>query len=530
MGIDIDSLTVECPVTGERLPRFTKEHATKLRYPSLTKFRKEHGLDYNTAAQRSRQAFKRLYNVDFKRWVVGYQTQDEGMRYVTKIYEQGTTSHARAASRFPLSDGNFNAHFNGANPLAIFAFGNRSRYFGFDVDSKEEAPADAKAIIATLKEMGFDSDDIHVSFSGGKGYHIELFIDGHLPFQQWRRFGRTVLQTAGLTEDTIEFRPTSNNSHAWKLPLTMHPKTRKFAGYCDLDTLEVLGVQESHDYLVTIRQMPTSKVVNSIGQAADIDEPVKPKKRKDKSVKVVEQRLFKTTEEKRLTAVKLLTSGLPGSGTRWNAMRNVLIPYLKVELGCDESETKTHLMDFCKKELEAGRTTTPMDVCEKEIDDLIEGFYPIVDGIYSVVRELEISRTEIDWVVSVVEKGGTRMTRDLLWALLLLQKAYKTKKGDFFASRESVQALLTVPRTISPTTLQKSRDWLAKHEFIEFTVPKNAFTQRKATTYKLLNEEIGETEILDQLHFSEEMDSRALLHAITERLYTPRELKLFKLS
>lgn len=530
MGIDIDILTVECPVTGERLQRFTKEHAKKLRYPSLTKFRKEHDLNYNTAAQRSRQAIKRLYNVDFKRWVVGYRTRDEGMRYVTKIYEQGTTSHARAASRFPLSDGNFNAHFNGANPLAILAFGNRSRYFGFDVDSKEEAPADTLAIIGALKELGFDSDDIHVSFSGGKGYHVELFIDGHLPFAQWHRFGKTVLQLAGLSDEHIEFFPTLNNLNGFKLPLTKHPKTGLFAGYCDITSLEVLGVQESHDYLARIRQLPTKKVVDSIKQDIERQELPKSKPRKDKAVKVVEQRLFKTTEEKRMTAVKLLTEGLPGSGTRWKAMRNVLIPYLKVELGCDEQETKAHLMDFCRKEFEAGRTTTKIEDCEKEIDDLIEGFYPLVSGVYSVVRELEISRTEIDWVVSVVEKGGTRITRDLLWALLLLKKAYATKKGDFFAARESVQALLSVPRTISPATLQRSRQWLANHNFIEFNVPKYAFVQRKATTYRLLNEEIGETDVLDQLHFTEDMDSRALLHAITERLYTPRELKSLKLS
>lgn len=530
MGIDIDTLTVECPITGERLQRFTKEHATKLNYPSLTRFRKENGLDYSTAAQRSRQAFKRLYNVDFKRWVVGYRNGEEGMRYVTKIYEQGTSSHSRSASRFPLSDGNFNAHFNGANPLAILAFGNRSRYFGFDVDSKEQAPADTLAIIEALKTLDFASEDIHVSFSGGKGYHIELFIDGHLPFEQWHRFGKTVLHLAQLSDEHIEFFPTLKNLNGFKLPLTMHPKTGKFAGYCDNTTLEVLDIQESHDYLTTIRQLPTSKVVSSIGQAFEEKESPKPKKGKVKAVKVVEERLFKTTEEKRVTAVKLLTQGLPGCGTRWKAMRNVLIPYLKIELGCDEHETKTHLMDFCRKEVLAGRTATSMKECEEEIDDLIEGFYPKVHGIYSVVRDLEISRNEIDWVVSVVEKGGTRITRDLLWALLLLKKAYQTKNGDFFAARESVQALLTVPRTISPTTLQRSREWLAKNDFIEFSVPKYAFTQRKATTYRLLNEEIGETDILDQLHFSEDMDSRALLHEITERLYTPRERKLLKLS
>ncbi|MFB4163674.1 hypothetical protein ACE1TI_07470 [Alteribacillus sp. JSM 102045] len=66
----------------------------------------------------------------------------------------------------------------------------------------------------------------------------------------------------------------------------------------------------------------------------------------DKAVKITEFDLFKTADEKRNTAVKLLRDGLLGKGTRWKAMRNVLIPYLKTELGHDAEETKEILTEW----------------------------------------------------------------------------------------------------------------------------------------------------------------------------------------
>lgn len=530
----MSQLYVTCPVTGERMERFTKEHAQKLGFPSLSKYRKAYNLDYLTVYQRSRNHLKRLYNVDFKRWVVGYRNSDGEMRYVTKIYEPGTTSTARAASRFPLGDSNFNAHFAGVHPLAIFAFGTHARYFGFDVDSKEQAPTHTLKIVQTLVAEGFSRHDIHVSFSGGKGYHVELFTAQHLSFADWVTFGRYIIDKAGLTGEPIEFRPTSNNSHALKMPLTKHPKTGRFAGYCDNQTLEVLDEQQSHDYLATIQQIdvdPVLAVIDRAKTAKTATKPAaKPDKPKQKAVRVREVGLFKTTAEKKETAVKLLSEGLPGTGTRWKAMRNVLIPYLKIEQGCDERETREILVNFCRREHEAGRITTPLDKCEREIDDLIKNYYPLVDGVYSNVREVEITRNEVEWVAGVIEQDGSRTARDLLWALLLLKKAYANKKGEFFAARATVQKLLAKPRKISPVTIQKSRDWLAENGYIEFTVPDNSFRERRATTYKLLNEEATETEILGQVQFDEELDSRALLKEVTKHLYASPELKKLKLS
>src|SRR5699024_11042739 len=118
--LDINVLPVKCPLCNEEMTRLTREHALSHGYKSLTQYRKDNGINYLTLAQRSRENFKRLYNIDFKRWVVGYWHSSHEMRYGTKQYDPFAPEYRPSHSKFPLSDAMFNNHFSGKNPLAIF--------------------------------------------------------------------------------------------------------------------------------------------------------------------------------------------------------------------------------------------------------------------------------------------------------------------------------------------------------------------------------------------------------------------------
>lgn len=472
-------------------------------------------------SRKSKAKVEQLYNLDYRKWVVGYETA-HGMQYATKQYK----GSGKAASKFPLGTKQFNDHFNGLQPIAVFAFGNKSKFFTMDIDTKESARNDAFVIVETLKDLGFTGDDIHVSFSGSKGYHVTLYSDIPLLISDWHKIGDYVRAIGGFDEHQVEYRPAKRNGHAVKLPLTLHPKTKKFAAYCD-EFLMMLSPEDSHAYFNEIQ--PTEAYLI---QAILEELPDKPSERAIKptdAVKVLDERLYQTAEEKTESAIKLLTEGLAAGGTRWKAMRNTLIPYLKCEMGCDEEETRSILYDFCEREYDSGRSKTEPEQSQREVDALIASYYPLVTGVYSVKRDITVSREEIEWVVSVVERGGTRASRDLLWALLLMRKTYGGNNGQFFASRETVQKLLSKPRTISPSTLQKSRDWLAENGYIEFTVPDDSFSKRRATTYKTLFAEPAEITILKQLTFEEDGDARSLLTSITSSLYTKMDIRRLKL-
>lgn len=548
--LNINVLPVKCPLCDEKLLRLSRDHALKHGYKSLSEYRKANGINYLTLPQRSKEDFKRLYNIDFQRWVVGYRTSSEEMRYVTKQYDPTITEYKKSASKFPLNDGNFNGHFRGDSPLAIFAYKSHARFFAFDIDSREQAEADTFRLINQLRRLGIEDKDIHVSFSGGKGYHIELFIDKHLRHEDWYLFGEYVRYHAGISKEQIEYRPTESNGHALKLPLTFHPKTKKFAGYCDVDTLEMYDIIKSHDYLHEIEQMDTGMILDIIRearrtlserraeearkQAEEARRQEEQRKKESESQKAVQIRnidLFQSTEEKEETAKRILTHGLPGKGNRWLAMRDTLIPYLKIVQGNEPEEIAEILREWTAQEIRKGNVRTPYNDCLIEIDELMESWYPKVNEFYSVVRDIEITRAEVDWVMSVIERGGTRNARDLLWVLLLLSKAYSERykrEGTFFASRDMVQRLLSKPKKISHTTIARQRRWLAENGYLTFEVPKHSYIKRLATTYKL--SDIGEVtpEIIDSLTFTDDADGRKLLTNVAEKLYTPTALKKLK--
>ncbi|MFD2615707.1 TOTE conflict system archaeo-eukaryotic primase domain-containing protein [Paenibacillus gansuensis] len=520
------------------MPKIDRQHALKHGHKSLAEFKDGYGIRYTTLQQRSREKFKQLYNIDYSRWGVVIGVDSEA-RYVTKQYvenfEEAKTHGMKSASKFPMSDASFNRHFTGLNPLAIFAYGDHSRYFGFDVDSKDQAPIHTLKIIRTLIDEGIPEDAIHVSFSGGKGYHVELFTDKHLHIDRWNELGAYVLHKSNLTGQPIEFRPNKGNGHAWKLPLTYHHKTGNFAAYCDLQTLEPFGVLESHDYLLRIQPVgidditpiiTRAKAMQAEIQRKEADTKASQRKEQQKArqaVVITDARLFRTEDDKINTAHRLLTRGLVEQGTRWRATRELAL-YLFHIAGNDTETIRAQILEWTEKQIAAGLALTPIDQCAREIDAILE-WIPTTDGLYSTVREISVTRAEIDWVTSV----SNRYRRDLLWALLLRSKAY-ARNGTFYTSDRDIQKLLNKPRPMHFAVISKHRQGLVEKGYITADIPKNGYYEGLATTYRLLFEPVEEAEVIDSISFDDGLDGRALLRAIAAKMYEPKQLRAMKLA
>lgn len=538
--LDLSTFPVTCPVCGEKLPQITREHAMSHGYRSLAEFKEACGINYTTLLQRSREKLKELYNYDPTRWGLVIWTDTGECRYVTKRYvedyDAARARGLRSANRFPLDDTAFNRHLSGRNPLAIFARGTHSRYFGFDVDTKEMAVHHALRIIHALQDEGIPKRYIHVSFSGGKGYHIELFTNKHVLFEHWVAFGAYILDAAGLNGEAIEFRPNKGNSHAWKLPLTFHHKTGNFAAFCDIDTLEPLEILESHDYLHQIEQMDVNLLFPILTRARQLEQEIERRReqeraakraqerKKKEAIKVTDKRVFQTDEEKRATAKRHLQHGLVAQGTRWNATRDIAL-YLYHENGMGVEEIREQLIEWTATQIERGMAATPLEQCIKEIDGILD-WLPKTDGFYSTVRDITITREEIEFVLSVPQ----RLARDLLWALLLRSKAYAKRDGTFYTSDRDLQKLLCEPRPMSRAAISKWRRWLADNGYIIAIVPEKRFENGLATTYKLLFKPTENPEVIDAVTFDDNMDCRLLLRRIAAKLYTDKELKKMKLA
>ena len=90
------------------------------------------------------------------------------------------------------------------------------------------------AIINFLTALGFPQDRIYVSFSGGKGYHVEMFFDRLVYTNRLYALYSTVISQSDLDPRKVEFRPLPGN--AIKLPLSIHGKTGNVCWFVDQKT------------------------------------------------------------------------------------------------------------------------------------------------------------------------------------------------------------------------------------------------------------------------------------------------------
>lgn len=133
--------------------------------------------------------------------------------------------------------------------VAIFAGPKTSRFVCFDVDDgRKETVA---GIVDALVGIGFPREKIYVSFSGGKGYHVEMFFDHLVSTSRLKELHTRTLEMTGFNARQVEFRPTHGS--AIKLPLSVHARTGKMCWFADRDTLELV---ERYDYLFEIQKIP----------------------------------------------------------------------------------------------------------------------------------------------------------------------------------------------------------------------------------------------------------------------------------
>ena len=106
-----------------------------------------------------------------------------------------------------------------------------------------------------LIEIGIPRDRIYASYSGGKGYHVEVFFEGIVSTERLHALYKYVIQKRDLDPRKVEFRPT--HTSAIKLPLSAHAKTEKICWYVDRDNLMPI---ERMDYIMEIQPISLGEI------------------------------------------------------------------------------------------------------------------------------------------------------------------------------------------------------------------------------------------------------------------------------
>lgn len=136
-----------------------------------------------------------------------------------------------------------------------------TNFMAFDVDTKDNAYDDTLELLELLVNFyGIDKEYVTVSFSGNKGYHVELFFDEAIQWQALESFYEEVLLKLGKTKKEVELRPSANGL---KLPLSVHRKTDNLSLISIFNNnftgLILLNQAESVKYLLNVKRINLSE-------------------------------------------------------------------------------------------------------------------------------------------------------------------------------------------------------------------------------------------------------------------------------
>ena len=158
------------------------------------------------------------------------QRQD-GQGYSTLTYDKHKTK---------LNDSLIRKHLKQEITLGCFAGQYLNKFVCFDIDCKEQSRELAYRLVECLTEQyGLRHNQILVSFSGSKGYHVEIFFKDAISITYLKTFYQLVIEELGADKTEIEFRNTYHQ--AVKIPLSINRKTGKKCYLVDTETLEELG-------------------------------------------------------------------------------------------------------------------------------------------------------------------------------------------------------------------------------------------------------------------------------------------------
>lgn len=158
----------------------------------------------------------------------------------------------RGGSPLKLSNRYVCHHLNHQYAIGIFAGNYSSKFICFDVDDGDKETV--RKIITLVEQFGIPRNFVHVSTSGGKGYHVEVFFDDIVYTNKLAILYDYVIISGKLDARKVEFRPTHTQSI--KLPLSVHYKTGNVCWFLNPSSFEPYP---SSDYIFGIEKFPRGR-------------------------------------------------------------------------------------------------------------------------------------------------------------------------------------------------------------------------------------------------------------------------------
>lgn len=372
-----------------------------------------------------------------------------------------------------LSDWRVYHHINYETTLGVFA-GKKdgieiSKFITFDVDvpDRELAKWVVYKIVHVLQNIGIDDEFIHISFSGNKGYHVDIFFDSPIELNLLNQFYIYVLAESDLTKfdfGKVEFRPTY--TQGVKIPLGLNFRnednfsnnTCYFCKYSE-------GLRPINDplYITKIQKMDNilfRLILDKIFDIEDMDTNIKnisayiETKEAHKPLKSYLQNI---DEEITIESIEdLIETGLTRTGTRWNSLLKIAKYYKHMEVS--RENCKEWITEWMNQQ-DKNCYTTKWKYVLKDIDNIIEYVYTHECTIVGGVKIVDITYAEIKEVL----KAKSKNEKLVLYSMLIHSKRYAKKSGIFYFP----YSLMEQATSLTKKTLIKIVKQLEENKFIE---------------------------------------------------------------
>lgn len=372
-------------------------------------------------------------------------------QYYNKIKDEVTyTDHD-----YVLNDSMILKHLTQQKTIGVFAGSIITSFMCFDVDVKDQALAKwaVYKIVDELQNLGIVGKYIHISLSGSKGYHVEVFFNEPVYNSDIEKLYWMVLNETDLRDidyGKVELRPFKTKTEKTlgvKLPLGINLKTNNVCWFCDYG--KGLSPIKKYDYVLSIEQMPKQILLDILEKEEDI--LVTPEQQY--AIEAITEKHkplpeYKQNVDEKYTVEQIeniITNGLQMVGSRHNALFNI-IKYYK-HLGLSKEDNRDFIIQWMEQQ---DKTTysTKWDAVLLDIDEIIEYIYN--HNCSFVLKNLNID-INIEEIMEIIKIKG-KNDRLVLYSMLIHSKRYAVKNGTFYMSYNQMSQVTGIK---SRTTLVK---------------------------------------------------------------------------
>ncbi len=322
-------------------------------------------------------------------------------------------------------------HTEGRKGIGVYFAQKATKFIGLDVDTTDLEIL--RKVYDAVIRLGVPQESILCSFSGKKGYHVDIFLNAYVSKLVAKKFHEVLLVEADVTSKQVELR--GGGDQAYKLPFGHHYETGNYCYAVDENGKEISN-DEIIDYLRQIK--PVAPIV--VCDAVDINYSIVDDAEiafEDLQESVVKLPKHSNTNENDIDQVeRLLKSGVHEVGRRNKAILLVSSYFKDVkELSLDQ--TIDCLVKWVKASWAKGIVDRDLI---RQIKDVAKSVYKTDYRFSTKARRVKIYAPDIHEIMSVEVNHSARTSalRRLYFALLIHSRAYAGADGRFYMTYEQL--------------------------------------------------------------------------------------------